>query len=88
MKTPRPKRQPAVRPYESREDTKAAVDRIHAQFEHTKKSLAREEEYNSSPEGVLKATLKKLRKARESAIALRKELNDAIAAIERIATGK
>lgn len=84
MKTPHPRRQVAAPPYESRKETKAAVGRIHAQFEETKQSLAKEELFKASPAGVLEATLEKLLNARKSVTAAHRELSAAIIAIKRV----
>lgn len=89
MKTPRrPKRQVPAQCYESPGETEAAVDRIHAQFERTKKSLSEEKEYNSSPESVLKSTLQALLDARKAVTTARKELGVAIVTLRRRLLGK
>jgi hypothetical protein len=89
MKTPRRlKRQTSAQRYESPSETEAAVDRIHAQFERTKRSLSEEKEYNLSPEGVMKSTLQALLDARKAVTKARKELGVAIVALRRRLPGK
>jgi len=74
--------------YESPQETEAAVERIHAQFEHTKSSLNKMKEADSGTDALLKSTLQSLLDARKAITSVRKELGSAIAALRRISPRK
>lgn len=83
MRTLRPGRQASPQRYEPPRETEAALGRIHAQFERTKRSLAEEKEYDPSPEGVATSALRALLDARRAVTSARRELGVAIGALRQ-----
>jgi hypothetical protein len=69
--------------YEAPAQTEAAIARIHGHFEKSKRSLAEEKKSQSSPEGVLRSTLRALLTARKAMATAREELDRSIAVLRR-----
>ena len=69
--------------YETSAQTEAAIARIHGHFEKTKETLAEEKKRQSSPEGVLRSTLRALLAARKAMATAREELDRSIAVLRR-----
>ena len=68
---------------ESPAETEAAIARIHGHFEKAKQTLAEEKKSRSSPEEVLRSTLRALLTARKAMVTAREELDRSIAVLRR-----
>jgi hypothetical protein len=68
--------------HETPAETEAAIARIHGHFEKTKQALS-EEKRRSSPEEVLRSTLRALLTARKTMVTAREELDRSIAVLRR-----
>ena len=70
--------------HETPTETEAAIARIHGHFEKTKQALAEEKKRrSSSPEEVLRSTLRTLLTARKALATAREELDRSIAVLRR-----
>ena len=69
--------------HETAAQTEAAIARIHGHFEKAKQTLAEEKKSRSSPDEVLRSTLRALLTARKAMVTAREELDRSIAVLRR-----